>query len=224
MHFIDFLLHLLCIIIAAIRSIYKFCEEFIVPAVVYVLPVLLKCLGHLTTGFLWIFFTYFSPCIIHVLNIIVHLFARFMNGIGYMCLSVMEIDTKFVNVPAIVISISAIAIIYFRLTEKVFNFCNDGWQLTQMNVRFFLHFIKMLSKFVTYVYRRIVTLFKREATTKNVTRKWVLFYSSSYFFSSYMCNLKINIYYLLWQRLKYQKPEEFGVIWVYKVTLCDFVR
>lgn len=168
MHFVDFLLHLLCFIIATIRSIYNFCEEFIVPAVVYVLPVLLKCVGHLTTGFLWIFFTYFSPCIIYLLNVIVQLFAHILNGLGYAFLSIMEIDTKFINLPAIFIGLSVIAIIYLRITDKVLNLCKEGWQLTQMNVRFCLHLTKMLSKCVTYLCRRVVAVF-RPTTTMTTT-------------------------------------------------------
>lgn len=172
MHFIDFLLHLVCFFIAAIRSVYNFCEEFVVPAVVYVLPVVLKCLGHLTTEFLWIFFTYISPCMIHVLNMIVQLFAHTMGGLGYVFLSIMGIDTKFVNVPAILIGASVIAIIYYRITEKVFNFCKDGWQLIQMNLCFCLHIAKVLSKFITYIYRRIVALFRPASTIETV--KWMI--------------------------------------------------
>lgn len=169
MHFIDFLLHLLYFIITTIHSIYNFFEEFVIPTVVYVLPVLLKCLAHLTTGFLWLFFTYISPCIIHLLNVIVHIFAHTMTGLGCVFLSIMEIDTKFVNFPAILISISVIAVIYFRITDKVFQICKDGWQLTQMNVRFCLHFVKMLINFVTYLYRRVVVALVRPvSTTKSV--------------------------------------------------------
>lgn len=171
MHFIDFLLQLLCFIITTIRSIYHFCVEFIVPAVVYVLPVFLKCLGHLMTGFLWIYFTYIAPCIIYLLNMIVQVFALTMNGLGYLFLSIAEFDTKFVNVPAILIGLSFVAIIYFRITGKVYNFCKDGWQLTQMNVRFCLHLARMLSIFVTYLYRRMVALFRSPPTTKIVKRE-----------------------------------------------------
>lgn len=171
MHFIDFLLQLLCFIITTIRSIYNFCEEFVVPAVVYVLPVLLKCLGHLTTEFLWIFFSYISPCIIYVLNMIVQLFAHAMNGLGYVLLSIMEIDTKFVNFPAVLIGLGAIGIVYFRITDKVYSFCNDGWQLALMNVRFCLYFVKMFAKFVTYLYRRVVAVFRRPTPTTNHVKK-----------------------------------------------------
>lgn len=169
MHFIDFLVHLLYFIITTIRSIYNFCEEFVIPAVVYVLPVVLKCLGHLTTGFLLIFFTYISPCIIYLLNVTVQIFTNAMTGLGCVFLSIMEIDTKFVNFPALLICISVIAVIYFRITDKVFQICKDGWQLTQMNVRFCLHFVKMLTNFVTYLYRRVVVaLVKPVPTTKSV--------------------------------------------------------
>lgn len=171
MHFIDFLLHLLCFIIATVRSIYNFCVEFIVPAVVYVLPVLLKCVGHLITGFLWIYFTYIAPCIIYLLNMVVQIFAHSMNGLGYLFLSIAEFDTKFVNFPAILIGLCFVAVIYFRITGKVYNFCKDGWQLTQMNVRFCLHFTRMLSTFVTYLYRRVVARFRPEPTTKIVKCK-----------------------------------------------------
>lgn len=167
MHFIDFLLQLLCFIIATIRSIYNFIDEFIVPAVVYVLPVALKCIGHLVTGFLWIFFTYVSPCIIYLLHALVQLFTHGLNGLGYVFLSVSEIDIKYVNVPAVVIGAIVIVIIYFRITDKIITFCRRGWLLAEMNVLFGVHIVRVFLKCLMYVYRRVVSIFVQSTPTKN---------------------------------------------------------
>lgn len=68
MHFIDFLLHLICFICWTLKSIYIFSFDYVIPVIGHILPVLTKYLSQLFSLVLRIFFTYISPCIIHVVT------------------------------------------------------------------------------------------------------------------------------------------------------------
>lgn len=154
----DFLIELACFIFSIINAIFDLSITYIVPAARFILPILSKYLCLLVSIILRLFFTYVSPCIIRGLNIIILAFFYVLNGIGYLSITILDIETNLIDLRAIILCTIIIAIIYFRISEKLFHFSQEVFHLAAVNGRFIVHLVQMFVSFVTYLYRRTIAI------------------------------------------------------------------
>lgn len=161
MHFIDFLLQLICIICWTLKSIYIFGFEYVIPVIGYVLPVLTKYLSQLLSLLIRVFFTYVSPCIIQVLNGTTYVFTKILNGIGIASMKIIESEVNLEYAHAVIV-VSVIAfIIYFRIIEKIMRIIQGFNQMILLYIRILLNIGKLLRFCLNFTYRKASALLFR---------------------------------------------------------------
>lgn len=161
MHFIDFLLQLICIICWTLKSIYIFGFEYVIPVIGYVLPVLTKYLSQLLSLLIRVFFTYVSPCIIQVLNGTTYVFTKILNGIGIASMKIIESEVNLEYAHAVIV-VSVIAfIIYFRIIEKIMRIIQGFNQMILLYIRISLNIGKLLRFCLNFTYRKASALLFR---------------------------------------------------------------
>lgn len=155
MHFIDFLLHLICFIFWTLKTIYIFSFDYIIPIIGYVLPILSKYLSQLFSLVLRVFFTYIAPWLIRIVIGITYIFVNVLNGIGYVCMAIVESEINLEYAHAIAMLSIFVAIAYFQVTEKVIHLGHECYQMIASYVRFMLNLIKIMLTFAKYIYDKI---------------------------------------------------------------------
>lgn len=132
-------------IVETIYAIYIFCN-YSATMVIYLVRLVLRCLSLVITGFLWIFFNCTFPIFVHC-----------VNAFGWICLKIITFETRFVDVPAILMGISIVAIIYYEKVDTVYRLVKDSWQLTIGTVRSGFSFIEMVTDNAPLLYRRLMS-------------------------------------------------------------------
>lgn len=166
MHFVDFLLQLLCFICWTLKILYIFSFEYVIPIIGFILPVLVKYLSQIFTFFLRIFFSHIAPIIIHVINGTTYVFTHLLNGINFMFVSIVESDLNLEYAHAIAMISIILAIIYFNITGKTLLFIRFIYEM----IMFYVRFIINISKVVRYIYIGITGGVKKTSDqTKKVT-------------------------------------------------------
>lgn len=179
MHFIDFLLHLICFICWALKTVYIFSIDYVIPVVFgQIIPVLIKYLSQLFTILLRIFFTYISPCVIQLLNGATYVFTRVLNAISVASMTIIESDVNLEYAHAILMASILVVIVYFHITEKITRFFFGWYQITSLYLRFLLSVLKMLRFCLNFAFQRVTTIFSNtphhsndDATTSSNGRK-----------------------------------------------------
>lgn len=151
MHFIDFLLHLICFICWTLKTAYIFSIDYLIPIVGHILPVVIKYLSQLFSLLLRIFFTYVSPCIIQLLSATTYICTRLLNGISVASMTIIESDVNLEYAHAILMVSIVVVVMYFHITEKILRFFYGWYQMIAMYLRFFLNILK----FVRFCYRKV---------------------------------------------------------------------
>lgn len=159
MHFIDFLLQIICFICWALKTIYLFSFEYLIPAIGYVLPVLTKYLSQLVSSVLRVFFTYISPCIIQVLKGTTYFFTKAIELISVASMTVIDSDVNLEYAHAIIMISILILIIYFNITKKIFQFAQGWFQMVSLYFQFALNLLKMMRFCLTFLYKKFAGLF-----------------------------------------------------------------
>lgn len=178
MHFIDFLLHLICFICWMLKAIYIFSIDYLIPIIGHIIPVLIKYLSQLFAFLLRIFFTYVSPCVIQLLNGTTYIFTKALNAISVASMTIIESDVNLEYAHAILMATILVVIIYFHVTEKIARFFYGWYQIISLYLRFLLNILKMLRFCLMFSYRGIkVLVFGRpkdsidDETTTPTTKK-----------------------------------------------------
>lgn len=161
MHFIDFLLQLLCFICWTLKNLYIFSFEYVIPVTGYVLPILIKYLSQLFTLVLRTFFTYIAPCIIQIVKGTTYIFTHILNGINFIFMSIVESDLNLEYAHAIAMISILVAIIYFHVTQRMFSFVHGIYEMIMLYVRFVINILKVGLFVVRYIYGKITVLFHR---------------------------------------------------------------
>lgn len=163
MHFLDFLLHLLCFIFWILKTTYIFSFEYIIPIIGFVLPILSKYLSQLFSFVLRVFFTYVSPCLIRTITAITYIFINVLNGIGVICMAIIESEVNLEYAHAIAMLFILVAIIYFHVTEKIVYLVQECYQMIASYVRFMLNLAKMILIFSKYIYDKLASnIYRRD--------------------------------------------------------------
>lgn len=160
MHFIDFLLHLICFICWMLKTIYVFSIDYLIPILFgHIIPVLTKYLSQLFALLLRLFFTYISPCVIQLLNGTTYVFTKALNAISVASMKIIESDVNLEYAHAILMASILIFIIYFHITEKIARFFYGWYQIVSLYLRFLLNIMKMLRFCLNFSYRNVNALF-----------------------------------------------------------------
>lgn len=154
MHFIDFLLQLVCIICWALKSIYIFGFDYVIPVIGYVLPVLTKYLSQLLSLLIRLFFTYISPCIIQVLTGTTYVLTKILNGIGIASMTIIESEVNLEYAHAVIMVAVVVFIIYFHIIEKISRIFNGLNQMILIYLRLILNVGKLLRFCLNFIYRK----------------------------------------------------------------------
>lgn len=164
MHFVDFLLQLLCFICWTLKILYIFSFEYVIPIIGFILPVLVKYLSQFFTLLLRGFFSHIAPFIINVINGTTYVFTHLIDGINFIFVSIVESELNLEYAHAIAMTSILVAIVYFNITGKMLSFIRFFYEMIMLYVRFIIN----ISKVVTYVYIKIVGGVKKtsDQTTK----------------------------------------------------------
>lgn len=163
MHFIDFLLQLICIICWMLKTIYIFSIDYLIPIIGHIIPIFVKYLSQLFAFLLRIFFTYISPCVIQLLNGTTYIFTRALNALSVASMTVIESDVNLEYAHAILMATILVVIIYFHITEKIARFFMGWYQIITLYLRFLVNILKMLRFCLSFSYRSIkAVLFGRD--------------------------------------------------------------
>lgn len=158
MHFIDFVLQLVCFICWALKLIYIFSFDYIIPVIGHVLPVLTKYLSQLFSFLLRIFFTYISPCIIQLLMGTTYVFTNALNGISVATMTIIESDVNLEYAHALLMVSLVVVFVYFHISQKVARFFYGWYQMITLYVRVLLNVMKMLRFCLNFIYRKVAAL------------------------------------------------------------------
>lgn len=158
MHFIDFLLQLICFICWALKTIYIFSFDYLIPVIGHVLPVLTKYLSQLFSLVLRIFFTYILPCIIQVVNGTTYVFTKVLNGISVASMKVIDSDMNLEYAHAIVMVSILVVLVYFHVTQKMFRLFYESYQIVALYFRFVSNILRMLLVCLHFIYRKVAAL------------------------------------------------------------------
>lgn len=172
MHFIDFLLQLICLICWILKSVYVFAIDYVIPVLFgQIVPVLIKYLSQLFALLLRVFFTYISPCVIQLLNGTTFVFTRALNALSVASMTIIESDVNLEYAHAILMATILVVIIYFHITEKIARFIYGWYQIVTLYLRFFLSFMKMLRFCLSFSYHRISMIFSGRDVEVVASRK-----------------------------------------------------
>lgn len=167
MHFIDFLLHLICFICWMLKTIYIFSIDYLIPIIGHIIPVFVKYLSQLFAFLLRIFFTYISPCVIQLLNGTTYIFTRALNALSGASMTIIESDVNLEYAHAILMATILVIIIYFHITEKIARFFVGWYQIISLYLRFLANILKMLRFCLSFSYRSIKALLFGRAKDSN---------------------------------------------------------
>lgn len=172
MHFIDFLLHLICFICWVLKSIYVFSFEYLIPVIGHILPILTRYLSQLFSVLIRLFFTYISPCIIEVLKGTTYVFTKVLNGISIASMAIIESDVNLEYAHAIIMISILMLIAYFHITEKLYRFFHVLYQMISLYLRFVLKLLMIVRFCLNFVYRKLAaTLISQRNHDKNTLKK-----------------------------------------------------
>lgn len=158
MHFVDFLLQLICFICWTLKSIYIFSFDYLIPVIGHILPILTKYLSQLFSLILRIFFTYISPCIIQVVNGTTYVFTKVLNGISVASMKIIDSDVNLEYAHAIVVVSIFVVLVYFHITQKIFRIFYESYQILSLYLRFITNILKMLLVCLRFIYRKVAAL------------------------------------------------------------------
>lgn len=158
MHFIDFLLQLICIICYALKTVYIFTLDYLIPVIGHILPVLTKYLSQLFSLVLRVFFTYISPCIIQVINGTTYVFTKVLNGISVASMKIIDSEVNLDYAHAIIMVSILVVLIYFHITQKIFRLFYESYQIASLYLRFVTNILKMLLVCLRFIYRKLAAL------------------------------------------------------------------
>lgn len=168
MHFIDFLLHIICFICWCLKTIYVFSFEYLIPVIGHILPVLTKRLSQLFSLLLRLFFTYISPCIIQLLTGTTFVFTKVLNGISIATMTIIESDINLEYAHAIIMILILVLITYFHITDKIYRFFYVLYQMISLYLRFMLNVLKVVRFCLNFIYRKVVSaLFSKRDNDNN---------------------------------------------------------
>lgn len=156
MHFIDFLLHLICFLCWALKSIYIFSFDYLIPVIGRILPVLTKLASQLISLLLRVFFTYISPCIIQLLTGTTYVFTKVIEIISVASMNIIDSDVNLEYAHAIIMVSLLVLIIYFHVTEKLFRFVQGWYQMGSLYIRFALNVLMMLRFCFNFIRKKVV--------------------------------------------------------------------
>lgn len=159
MHFIEFLLQLICFICWALKSVYIFSIDYLIPIIGHIIPVLIRYLSQLFAILLRIFFTYISPCVIQLLNGTTFVFTKALNTISTASMAIIESDVNLEYAHAILMASILVVIIYFHVTEKITRFFYGWYQIVTLYLRFLINILKMLRFCMSFSYRSVKSFF-----------------------------------------------------------------
>lgn len=155
MHFIDFVLYLICLICWTLKSLYTFTFDYIIPVIGHILPLFAKYLSQLFSLLLRAFFMYVAPCIIQVVNGTTYLFTRLLNVISVASMTIIDSDVNLEYAHAVIVLSLIVIIIYFHITQKIFNFFYEWYQITSLYLRFIVNLLKMAHFCVKFISNKI---------------------------------------------------------------------
>lgn len=155
MHFIDFLLHLICIICSALKTFYIFSFDYLIPVVGHILPILTKCLSQLMSLLVRIFFTYIAPCIIQVVTGTTYVFTKILNAMSVAAMTIIDSDVNLEYAHAIIMLSVVGIVVYFHITERIFRFFHEWYQILLLYLRFVLNILKLVQFCFKFVYKKI---------------------------------------------------------------------
>lgn len=158
MHFIDFLLQLICLICYALKSVYIFTLDYLIPVIGHILPVLTKYLSQLFSLVLRVFFSYISPCIIQLVNGTTYVFTKVLNGISVASMKIIDSEVNLEYAHAIVMVSILVVLIYFHITQKIFRLFYESYQIGSLYLRFVSNILKMLLVCLCFIYRKLAAL------------------------------------------------------------------
>lgn len=158
MHFIDFVLQLIYFVCFALKTIYIFSFDYLIPVIGHVLPVLTKYLSQLFSFLLRIFFTYISPCIIQILMGTTFICTKLLNWISVASMAIIESDVNLEYAHAIIMISLLVFIIYFHITQRIAGFFYEWYRMLSLYLRVLLNIIKMLRFCFSFVYKKIASL------------------------------------------------------------------
>lgn len=127
-----------------IYTIYIFCNNS-ATMVYYTVHLVLQCLCHVITGFFWIFFNCIFPIFVHC-----------VNAFGWICLKILTINSRFVDVP-VILGIVIVAIVYYEKVDTVYTSFKESWQLTIEIVHSGFSFIEMITEKAPLFYRWLMS-------------------------------------------------------------------
>lgn len=163
MHFIDFLLQLVCIICWGLKLIYMFSFDYLIPIIGHILPVFIKYLSQLFSLLLRIFCTYISPCIIQLLMGTTYVFTKCLDAISVATMTIIESDVNLEYAHAIIMVSLLVVFGYFHITQKIARFFYEWYQMTTLYIRVILNLLKMLRFCILFIYRKLAAfVFKNE--------------------------------------------------------------
>lgn len=161
MHFIDFLLHLLCFVCWTLKKLYMFSFDYVIPVTGYVLPILIKYLSQLFTLVLRTFFTYVAPCIIQIVNGTTLVFTHILNGFNFIFMAIIESELNLEYAHAVAMICILVAIIYFHVTQRMVSFGRGIFFMLKLYARFVVNVTKILLFIVKFVYVKTSMLLSR---------------------------------------------------------------
>lgn len=159
MHFVNFLLQLLCFICWTLKILYLFLFEYVIPIIGFILPILVKYLSQLFTLLLRNFFSHIAPFIIQVINGTTYVFTHLLNAINFIFVSIVESNLDLEYAHAIAMTSILVAIIYFNITGKTLSFIRFIYEMIMLYIRFMIN----ISKVLRYICKRISGGFKKSS-------------------------------------------------------------
>lgn len=158
MHFIDFVLQLVCFVCWALKLIYIFSFDYVIPVIGHVLPVLTKYLSKLFSLLLRIFFTYISPCITQLLMGTTYVFTRALNAMSGATMTIIDSDVNLEYAHALLMVSLLVVFVYFHISQKIARFCYGWYQMITLYLRVLLNVMKMLRFCFNFIYRKVAAL------------------------------------------------------------------
>lgn len=155
MHFIDYIFHLLYLIFWILKSIISFTVEYILPALSFILPILVKSVSQIVGIVLRIFFLYVSPCVVHTVAGITYIFTRALSALNFFAAKLIESNINLELLYTTIIASTFVAIVYFRLTGRLWRFVEECVLMSTMYIRLVMDVGKVLCVCINYVYDKV---------------------------------------------------------------------
>lgn len=156
MHFIDYLLHVLNFFYWIFKATISIIVEFIIPAILYALPVIVKIVSQLISIILQIFFLYISPCLIRTVAGLTYVFTQSLSGINYIFVKMIELNINLELVYGIVFGSLLILVFYFRVTGQAWRFFKKCGFVFGLYACFVVKFFRAIFICMKFVYNKVL--------------------------------------------------------------------